>query len=211
MNTPDTEAHRRPAPRALAALAVVMLLAAACGSGGGSSSATGPVVATGSVTCTGLTGSVSFTPPLTSSATTAGQTAVNATATGCTTKGSNVSTIQSAALNGTISTATSACTGLLTSKPLTLYVTWDPPSVARSMLRFSGYTVGSSSGGGGGLVLPGSGNSAHVTGSFAGSDHGAESTANAYSSQGATQLLAACASPGGLANILVTSGKLTLK
>jgi hypothetical protein len=60
-------------------------------------------------------------------------------------------------------------------------------------------------------MLPKSGATAKVTGSFAGSDHGAGTTATAFSGETTTQLLGACESSAGLTSIAVTSGSVTLK
>jgi hypothetical protein len=79
------------------------------------------------------------------------------------------------------------------------------------VITFSGYSVGTGPSGGGEFTLPKAPGTAKVTGSFAGSDHGAGSKAAAVSSQTATELVAACGSSAGLASIPVTSGNVTLK
>jgi hypothetical protein len=62
-----------------------------------------------------------------------------------------------------------------------------------------------------GFTLPASGGTAKVTGSFAGSDLGATSTAQTFSNQTGKQLLTACGSSAGLASLQVASGTLALK
>lgn len=170
------------------------------------------VVARGSVQCTGVTGSVDFAPPLTTKGTTAETTTISVTSTGCTVTGSNVNAVKSGIGSATISSPTNSCAGLLTPRPLQVHITWDPSLVHSSVVTFSGYTVDTNGpGGGGGFTLPDTGGTAKVSGSFAGSDKGAGSTAATYSSMTTNQLLAACGSSAGLASIPVTSGMLSLK
>jgi hypothetical protein len=94
--------------------------------------------------------------------------------------------------------------------PLTVDISWTPATVHPSVLTFSGYGAASSPSGEG-FRLPKAGATAKVTGSFAGSDHGASSTATAFSGQTTTQLLTACESTAGLTSIAVTSGSVSLK
>jgi hypothetical protein len=188
-------------------LVLVAGLAAGCSSG---SSALAAVVASGSVSCTTVSGAVSFSPPLTTSGKDAETTSISVTASGCTTAGSNVTSVTKGVGSATISSPTNACSGLLTSRPLSIKVAWTPATTRPSVVTYSGYEV-TSAGGHGGFTLPSPGGTAKVTGSFAGSDGGAGSTAVTVSSQGTTQLVAECGSSAGLASIPVTSGSLTLK
>jgi len=187
---------------------VVPLVATSCSSGTGSSDI---VVATGSVTCSNVTGSVSFSPPLTMSGGSAEHITIALTTNGCTTSGSNIPTLAKGSVATTISMATNACSSLLSPQPVTVTETWIPATIHQSVVSYSGYKIGLSPSGGGGFTLPNSGGTAKVVGSFAGSDHGSGSTAALYSTESATELLTACGSDAGLASLPVTSGSVTLK
>jgi hypothetical protein len=199
----------------LVALGLVALVATACSSSPKAAPATTTTTtvttATGGVACTNLTGSLTFSPPLTTKGGSAESTAIALSATGCTTKGSNVANVTGATASATISSTTNSCTSLITSRPLAINITWAPATTHPSVLSFSGYGGTTGSSGGEGFKLPGTGATAKVTGSFAGSDHGATSTATAVSGETATQLLAACGSSAGLTSIQVTSGTVTLQ
>lgn len=198
----------------LVPLGVVATLATACSSSSSPSAApptTTFTLASGEVTCTNITGALTFSPPLTTKGGSAESTVIALTAAGCSTQGSNVPTVTGAAESTTISSATNSCTGLLTSRALTIHIAWTPSTIRPSVLTFSGYGGTSSSSGDVGFALPSHGGTAKVTGSFSGTDHGAGSTATAISSQTGTQLLAACGSSAGLTSIQVSSGTVTLK
>jgi len=176
---------------------------------GCSSSASSSGVATGGVSCSQITGTVSFAPPLATSGKAAETTTVTLRASKCNTSDSDVSVVSGAA-TATINRATNACASLLTSKAITATVTWKPTSIRPTVVRFSGFSVTADKAGDAGFALPGPGHSVDVTGSFAGADHGARSQAVVFSSQPATQPLAACAQASGLSTIVVASGALTL-
>jgi hypothetical protein len=122
-----------------------------------------------------------------------------------------VANVTGGTASATISNTTNSCTSLITSRPLTINITWAPATTHPSVLSFSGYGGTTGTAGGEGFKLPGTGDTAKVTGSFSGSDHGASSTAVAVSGQSTTQLLAACGSAAGLTSIQVTSGTVTLQ
>ncbi len=61
-----------------------------------------------------------------------------------------------------------------------------------------------------GFTFPNPGGTTKVTGSFAGSDHGASSSATVFFDRTAVQLLAACRTSG-LVSMPVTSGRVSLK
>ncbi len=188
-------------------LGVVVAMTAGCSSSTTpTASAPKVVVATGSVTCTTLTGTVSFSPPLTDSGTSPGTTSITVTSSGCTAAGSDVATVTGGTGTASVSNAKDSCSSLLTPQPLTFDITWSPATIHKSVVTFSGYSIGAS-----GFTLPASGGNVKVAGSFAGPDHGASSAATANSSEDAQALLAACGSSAGLASIPVTSGSLLLK
>jgi hypothetical protein len=208
-------------PLLLIVLGLVAALATSCSSSPGASSTstsaaaaattTTAAVAIGAITCTGITGALTFSPPLTTKGAAAESTAINLKASGCTTAGSTGPAVTAGTGSATISSATSSCTGLLTPRALTINITWSPSTIRPSVLTFSGYSAAMNSAGDEGFTLPTSGGTAKVTGSFAGSDLGATSTAQTFSNQTGTQLLASCGSSAGLASLQVTSGTLALK
>ncbi len=202
--------------RATSALLVMLvpmaLLAAACSSSPSPPSATpAVVVATGGVTCHTVTGALTFSPALTVNGSTAESTSISVNAAGCVTSGSNVSGITRGTGTATLTSTSNSCAGLLTSRPVTVDITWTPATVHPSVVTFSGYGGATGPAGGEGFLLPKAGATAKVTGSFAGSDHGAASTATAFSGETTTQLLGACESSSGLTSIAVTSGSVTIK
>jgi hypothetical protein len=192
--------------RALLAMCVTGTLAITSGCGGASRT---NGVATGMVTCAALSGAVNFSPPLTLSGTAYETLTISLSAHGCTTSGSSVSHVTGASATVVNSAGTSGCTSLLNSKAFEVHVRWSPATISPSVVRFSGYAP-STSGAGSGLVFPGSGGKATVTGSFAGSNRGASSTATASIDQNEVQLLGACQSPAGISSLAITSGHFTL-
>jgi hypothetical protein len=170
----------------------------------------GGTVATGSITCTNVTGTVTFNPPLTNSGTSPETTSIALNASGCTTTGSNVSVVQSGTATTTIQSTTNGCTSLLSSKPLAVAITWAPRTTHASVVSFSGYAIVNDAANHIGFGLPASGGTATVAGSFAGSDNGAASKSTTYSGLTTTQLLAACASASGVPSLALVSGSVTL-
>ncbi|MGD0379876.1 MAG: hypothetical protein ABSC30_07815 [Acidimicrobiales bacterium] len=196
----------------LAPLVLVAFLGAACSSGSGATATTTAArIATGSVTCRTISGALAFSPALTTKGTSPESTAITLTAAGCTTKGSNASRVTKGTGSATITSSTNSCAGLLTSRALTIDISWTPSTVLPTVLTFSGYGGASGVSGDEGFTLPDAGGTAKVTGSFAGTDHGSGSSAATFSGQTATQLLASCGSSTGLTSIQVTSGTLVLK
>ncbi len=199
---------------ALVALGLLAVVAAACSSGGSSSTTTTappPKIATGTVVCSNVTGALTFSPPLTTKGTSPESTMISLRAAGCVTQGSNVHAVASGQGSATISGTTNSCTNLLNPRALTVNITWAPSTVRPTVLMFSGYAAATGPSNGEGFTLPQPKGTAKVTGSFAGSDQGAASTAATFSGDTATQLLAACGSSAGLASIQITSGNVTLK
>ncbi len=196
----------------LVPLLALTLLAAACSSGSSPSPTSAPATtATGSVTCHNISGALAFSPPLTTKGTSPESTAITLTAAGCTTKGSNVSRVTKGTGSATLTSSTNSCTGLLTSRALTIDISWTPSTIRPTVLTFSGYGGASGTSGDEGFTLPDAGGTAKVMGSFAGADHGSGSTAATFSGQTATELLASCGSSTGLTSIEVTSGTVVLK
>lgn len=175
-------------------------------------SASAPVSASGSVHCSKVTGSVGFSPPLTTKGAAAETTTVSLKLARCSPSGSNVSVVSSGLATSTYTSGTSVCADLIKSRALTVNTTWSPTSIKPSVVTFSGFSLGTNSADDSGFVLPGKSPnpSAKVVGSFAGSNHGASSTALVYANEGATQLVGGCSKASGLASITVGSGVVTL-
>jgi hypothetical protein len=91
-----------------------------------------------------------------------------------------------------------------------LVIHWSPATITPSVLDFSGYSITSTPAGNGGFSFPDPGGTAKVTGSFAGSDAGASSTAALYFDPSVAQIQSVCRSSG-LSSLPVTSGTVTLK
>jgi hypothetical protein len=196
-------------------VALTAVLASACSSAASStSSASAPATASGSVTCSTVTGSLAFSPPLTATGAGAGAGAETGTirlhASGCATSGSDVSAVGSGTAAVSLSSPTSTCSGVLTLRSVALTIHWMPSTVTPSVLAFSGYSIASRPTGNGGFSFPDPGGTAKVTGSFAGSDGGASSTAAIYFDPSVAQLQSVCRSSG-LSSIPVTSGTVTLR
>ena len=183
------------------------LFAAGCGSGKTANKANG--VATGSVTCGDLSGEATFSPSLTLSGSAPEHITITLHSGTCTTAGSNVGQITSASAIATNNSGTSGCTSLLSSKPIEVKVNWVPSTVHPSVVSFSGYAP-TAAGSGSGLLFPEAGGKARVTGSFAGSNGGAGSTATAFIDQNEAQLLSACEGATGISSLAITSGHVSL-
>jgi hypothetical protein len=113
--------------------------------------------------------------------------------------------------SATISSPSNSCASLINSRALTIHIAWAPATIRSTVVTFSGYDAASDAAGREGFILPKAGGTTTVTGSFAGSDHGAAATAATYSNQTGTQLLTACSASTGLTSIDVTTGTLALK
>jgi len=196
---------RRRIATAIATLCSLALVVPAAGCGGGGSVTN--LVATGSVTCSTLTGVASFSPPLTLTGSAPETTTISLNAGGCTVSNSNAGGVSGGRATVTNNTATSNCTSLLTSRPVKVAVEWTPTTLHPSAVSFSGYAPSkSSAGAGSGFVFPDPGGKASATGSFAGDDGGKSTTVSAFTTEGESQLLGACGSPAGLTSIAISSG-----
>lgn len=164
------------------------------------SSTSAPMVATGSITCSG-TGTVTFDPPLAKGGTSISETVtIVIAATACTTSGSNVSKVTGATSTLTIQLASNACSVLGASNAAsgtpTWTARWTPSSIENSMVTFSGHQIVTNSAGDVGFVFPNSGGTASVMGSFAGNDNGASSSASSYTDMSAANVLSTCRASG---------------
>jgi hypothetical protein len=213
---------------ALASGTVVVAL-----SGGSASASTAvrnipTVTANGSVSCgsdngttatSGITGTITFVPPLKNGGTSHETTSVKIKLKPCTPTG-NTNLPAGGKLKGKVSqsisspTSTNNCTGLATSAPESLVIKWTYKNTAGVALanvnpttvNYSGYTTNSASNppwagssNNAGFQLPGSGGTATGTGSFA-TGGGAASVAEAYLSHTAAQIAVLCAGTNGYAS-----------
>ena len=188
----------------LAALVVPISLVSVLGAGAASAKGS-PIAQPGKVTCTKITGSITFNPPLTLNGTSAENTTVKITVKGCSVSGGGVKP-KKGTVNKDISTpsSTNACTSLGNSQPESLTVNWAPGSkILPTTASFSGYAVATNGAGDEGFTLPDSGGTGSTAGSYA---QASGVTAAAYSNETSNQLAAACAAPGGLASLKIVSG-----
>ena len=182
------------------------------------------VTANGTATCgtaghSGITGTITFTPPLKNGGTASENTTVSIKEKPCTDTATNLAS--GGKLKGKVKeslsslTSTNSCTGLTTSAPETLTIKWSYKNasgvsldtIANTVISFSGYNIVSSTNppwataGDQGFQLPGGTSpTASATGSFLGTDGGASSNAEAFLGLTAAQLASDCASSGGLAS-----------
>jgi hypothetical protein len=197
------------------------------------------VTANGTASCgnatsgtNGISGTITFTPPLKNGGTASEVTSVKIKEKDCSTTATNLP--HGGTLKGKVKqsisspTSTNSCTGLETSAPETLTVKWkwvNASGVALAIVKptvisFSGYNIVSSTNppwtvsGDEGFQLPGNGSggggTSSATGSFVGTDAGASSTAVAYLGLTAATLAADCASSGGLATATFAFGAATV-
>jgi hypothetical protein len=169
----------------------------------------GGTVAAGSVTCTNVTGTITFTPPLSNTPTGPETTHISLNATGCTTAGSSGTQVTSGTATATIQSSTNGCVSLLTSKPVAVAVAWSPSSIHATVASFGGYAIVTDATQHTGFGLPNAKGSVSVAGSFAGTDNGAKSTASTYSNLTSVQLLTACGTAAGLPALAISSGTVT--
>lgn len=187
------------------------LTAAAMVAGTTVASASGtPITANGTITCTKLSGTIKFKPPLVNGGSASETTTATITESGCTDTATNLpaGTVVTGSVKSTLSSAgsTNSCASLATSEPESLAVKWSGKSgkstvsIAGSTVSFSGYNVVANSKHDEGFQLPGNGSggggTSSVSGSFAGSDGGASSSALVYSTSTASTLAGDCAKKG---------------
>ena len=218
--------HRHVPRRASIFLPVVLVAAlSGCSSSSASSRPPAPVTstsegtfgtvaggtaATGSVTCTDVTGGITFYPPLVNAGTSPETTSIVLSVSGCTPTGSNVSQVAGARATAIIQGADNSCTGLLTSRPIAVAFAWSPSSIHASLVSFSGFSLPTDAAGHVGFALPDKGGSASVAGSFGGTNGGASSSGSTFSSLTVAQLHSTCDTTAGLTSLTFVNGTVTL-
>lgn len=171
--------------------------------------ATSPhAVVPGTLSCTGMAGTVKFNPPLTSTGGSAEQVTLIGGIKGCTASGGSSVTPSKGTITGKISTPSNSCSSLLSTTSIVhAEVVWSPKKDGKSTGSFSGYTVLLTPTVGFGL--PNSGGSVSGQGSYAGSDGGNSSTVTVFTSLTQSQALNTCVASG-LKKFKITSGTLHL-
>jgi len=203
--------HLRKVMIGIAAIGLpVALMSTIVGVGAASAGTTG----TGSVTCSALSGSVTFKPPLkgtTANTLTEVQT-YKLTVTKCKTTGSNIHTVTKGTTTEVKHTTDTSCHGLIagSTTAYTFPVVWtSSPAANSSTVGFSGDSP-AVVGGKAAFKLPNTGGTSAVSGSFPGSNAGATSHGEGITAQTPGALLAPCSTSGGLKTIKIVKGNLTL-
>lgn len=171
----------------------------------------GPAVAstsqTGIVDCRGLAGIIRFDPPLKNNGTSAEVAELKMTVHGCKASGGGTTPHVGRAIVA-LSPATNNCSDLTSGEigGATVVIRWTPTKIGETSVDFPGFTpltggeVGFSAGGVG----------TTVSGSYAGADAGASSTATVVSQLSTAQLADACRSARGLRSLKIRRGTLDL-
>lgn len=167
------------------------------------------IVGTGSIVCKQVTGSITYSPADRLGGTTAEVQVFSFRASRCSTTHSNVSHVLGGSVTTTVRRATNSCADLLVSQPSRGSGAWEPSSIHPTTASFSGYTIVTSATGDVGFTVPNTGGRASVSGSFAGKDHGARSTATVYTNMTTAQVETACISLQGLSRQTIISGTAT--
>lgn len=196
---------------AVAAAAPIGLIAIA-----GSAGAGAPKInaTTDTVTCTNLSGSVKFSPPVTTSESAGtGTTALKASFSGCSSNAVGL-TVTSGSAKGTLtSTRTSGengCTALAggstASGPVTIaWKTTPKLSSGSSVLAVKSESGGLGGDGNATFTIPGSTPNGPPSGSFQGTNSGSGDVANAQTTESATSILSTCEGKKGLKTLDIES------
>jgi len=203
---------RGPAVAVVAAalMASVMVLAPLSPAGGATHHAK-MLVATGTIACTKVSGSVTYHPAEHHVSTGPVRIVFVFHASHCTTMRSNVKAVTGGSLSEVVTKPTNACASGITTHPVHATGTWTAKNVKLHSTTgtYSGFGFVFATNGDVGVVIPNTGGTAHITGSFAGTNHGATSTVVSYINLTATQIRAECLSPKGLTSVRITSGRVT--
>lgn len=171
------------------------------------------VVATGTISCGQVSGSITFHPAEHHVGTVPERISVVFHASRCTTKGSNVKKVQSGSLSEVITRPTNACLSAMEVLSHAVHAsgTWAAGKMKLHSTTgtFSGFAFVFAANGDVGVMIPNNGGTARITGSFAGTNHGATSTAVGYINRTAKEVRAACLSPQGLSSLKITNGRAT--
>lgn len=163
-------------------------------------------VATGSIVCHKVTGTITLSPPDRRGGTKPEKMVWTVHASACTTSKSNTSHVKSGGVTAVVHEATNACGGLVGSQALHATFTWSPTSIHSTAGTFSGFTFLQNKAGEEGFTLPNTRGTASVTGSFAGKNHGSLSRVTVYTNLTIARFRAACESKTGLTDYKIISG-----
>jgi len=153
----------------------------------------------GTVSCSKVTGSVTFDPPLTASGGSSSETTkVKVTVSDCT--ASSGVTVTKGTGTSSSSSSSNACTSLESppTSPESFLVKWSPKSDGSTAVSYTGRTTVTSSSGDAGFELTGGTSS----GSFAATGV----TATSYTNETTAQITSMCTSKSGLKKLDITSG-----
>jgi hypothetical protein len=173
----------------------------------------GPNVMNDTASCTAVTGSLSFNPPLSDTGTATSDTVtIKLAYSGCT-DGSSLLTTLTGKVKGTFVTASNSCAGLESPTIVTtgLVSKWkmSPKGTPNTTTLIAGETEsGVSSGGDGEFVIgaPGASPGPSSTGAFEGTDGGASSNGTLVTTLTTGELGTACGSPKGLKKVGIGTG-----
>jgi len=187
-----------------AALTLAVGLVTALGSGTAFATKHKGSIPTGTVSCTSITGTVTFKPPLTLTGTSPETASSKTTFSGCTASNKSV-TVTGGTSKAPVAVSSNSCTGLegggSSTAAISFDIAWSPKTAGKTVISFSGDTETNSSSGDAGFNLTGG----TAVGSFAETN---KATGVAYTNETETALGAACSSSKGLASITIASGTL---
>ncbi len=161
----------------------------------------------GTLDCAKITGTVTFTPPLSNTAQTV-QTKTVTTLTNCTPTGGGLKPKKGSSTS-TTTTANDDCAMLATGSttPFTLTTKWAPGTkIKPTKSTVSGLSPATNGAGDAGFQLPNTGGTSSGTGSYLGSDGGASGTAQAFTNETSAQIAATCTGATGLKSLKITTG-----
>ncbi len=193
-----------------AAIAMPVSIIAVSGGIAGASNPHAGSATTDTISCTKITGSVKFSPALTTKGYTSGvtTTTVTATLTGCTVKGTYTDKVTSGAVSGTIKSTKGkggTCGGLVAKSITdagTLTTKWKAtPAVPNSGLNIKS-VAGGTKNNHGTFTIPGTVKGT-AAGSFQGANKGASDKTIAQTTATVSQLATACSSKGGLSSLAI--------
>ena len=163
----------------------------------------------GSVSCTLVTGTVNFDPPITLTGDLPETITFSLSLGGCTATGNGAVQVTSGTATATIKAARNHFLTLNVPQPVAFAVTWEPNSVHASVILFSSYALLIDTSGHAGFTFPSAG-TAQVAGSYPGSDNGAKSTLSFLTSTTNQQMLDTSKTSTGVGSLDVVIGTFTL-
>lgn len=192
----------------MACLASVPLLSIVAGAPSASAAAATAITATGSATCVGVSGTVSFNPPITSSTTVGSETATTTlTLSNCTQSGQT--DVSSATVTGAFSSAATysdnSCADVLGGTYSSADIDWTgadpapPDGIAPTSMTWAGTANADAQ-------SPSNFVGLASMATFATGSYGGTSSATIFGGLTRSQLMTACATAGGVSTLTITSG-----